>query len=220
MGGCVCYTGVFLHQRTHLRTHSLQVVHICVYVYICVYACICIWMRMCVYDITWHVEALLLRFSIYAYVWICMRMYMCVHVCVYMCMFICMYMYINMSVYMYTYTFIYALVCMYICTRVGAFCLFVVVAVQYIYTHIIHTRPVHIWKHKHTCTYTHISKTLEIIIDLPIGLPINNIISQRHSKKESLQIRLGLRNPREKEWICNAHQICRVQFGPGQVLGS
>jgi len=33
----VCfYTGVFLHQRTHLRTHSLQVVHICVYVYMCV----------------------------------------------------------------------------------------------------------------------------------------------------------------------------------------
>ena len=50
-GRSVCYTGAFLHQRTHLRTHSLQVVHICVYVYICVYACICIWMRMCVYDI-------------------------------------------------------------------------------------------------------------------------------------------------------------------------
>jgi len=31
------------HQRTHLRTHSLQVVHICV--------CICIWIRICVYDI-------------------------------------------------------------------------------------------------------------------------------------------------------------------------
>jgi len=51
MGRCVCYTGVFLHQRTHLRTHSLQVVRICVYLYMCVYACICIWMRMCVYDI-------------------------------------------------------------------------------------------------------------------------------------------------------------------------
>jgi len=48
---CVCYTGVFLHQRTHLQTHSLQVVHLCVYVYMCVYACICIWMRMRVYDI-------------------------------------------------------------------------------------------------------------------------------------------------------------------------
>jgi len=41
----------FLHQRTHLRTHSLQVVYICINAYICVYACICIWMRMCVYDI-------------------------------------------------------------------------------------------------------------------------------------------------------------------------
>jgi len=36
MGRCVRYTGVFLHQRTHLQTHSLQVVHICVYLYICV----------------------------------------------------------------------------------------------------------------------------------------------------------------------------------------
>ena len=53
MGRYVRYTGVsrFLHQRTHMRTHSLQVVHICVYVYVCVYVCICIWMRMCVYDI-------------------------------------------------------------------------------------------------------------------------------------------------------------------------
>jgi len=47
MGRCVCYTGVFLHQRTHLRTHSLQVVHICVYMY-CVYmhayayGCVCV----------------------------------------------------------------------------------------------------------------------------------------------------------------------------------
>ena len=38
----------FLHQRTHLRTHSLQVVHICVYVcvythvYVYVYAYLCI----------------------------------------------------------------------------------------------------------------------------------------------------------------------------------
>ena len=52
LGTSVYVTQVlFLHQRTHLQTHSLQVVHICVYVYICVYACICIWMRMCVYDI-------------------------------------------------------------------------------------------------------------------------------------------------------------------------
>jgi len=54
---CVRVAGVyftqvcFKNQRTHLRTHSLQVVHICVYVCMCVYACICIWMRMCVYDI-------------------------------------------------------------------------------------------------------------------------------------------------------------------------
>jgi len=125
MGRCVSYTGVFLHQRTNLRTHSLQVVYICVYLYICVYACICIWMRMCVYYIAWHVEALLLRFCICTYVCICMRMYMCVYVCVYRCVCICMYMYICVSVYMYSYTFIYTRVWVYICTRVGALCLFV-----------------------------------------------------------------------------------------------
>ena len=67
----------------------------------------------------------LLRFSICAYVCICMRMYMCVHVCVYRCMRICMYMYMCMSLYMYSYTFIYTRVWVYICTRVDAFCLFV-----------------------------------------------------------------------------------------------
>jgi len=110
----------FLHQRTHLQIHSLQVVHICVYSYMCVY-CICIWMRMCVYDIALHVEAWLLRFL----VCICMRMYMCVHVCVYRCMCMCMYMYTCMSVYMYAYTFIYTRVLVFICTSVGAFHLFV-----------------------------------------------------------------------------------------------
>ena len=47
----VCfYTNVFLHQRTHLRTHLLQVVHICV---LCVrsyvhFVCVCAYMCMCV----------------------------------------------------------------------------------------------------------------------------------------------------------------------------
>ena len=54
-----------------------------------------------------------------------MRMNMCVHVCVYRCMCICMYTYTYMSVYMYSYTFIYTRVWVYTCTRVGAFCLFV-----------------------------------------------------------------------------------------------
>ena len=78
------YTGVFLYQRTHLRTHSLKIVHICVYVYMCVFACICIWMRMCVYDIAWHVEVLLLGFSICAYVYICMCMSSGNYACIYM----------------------------------------------------------------------------------------------------------------------------------------
>jgi len=48
-----------------------------------------------------------------------MHVYVYVYVCVYVFIHMCM------SVYMYSYTFIYARVCVYICTRVGAFCLFV-----------------------------------------------------------------------------------------------
>jgi len=110
MGRWVCYTGVFLHRRTHLRTHSLQIVHICVYVYMCVCACICIWMRMCVYDIAWHVEMLLLGFSIctyvsYACICICVRMYVCivhvymyVYVYMYVCVHVCIYIYLRARV--------------------------------------------------------------------------------------------------------------------------
>jgi len=56
---CMLHRCVFTPTYTS-ATHSLQVVHICVYVHKCVYACICIWMRMCVYDIACHIEALLL----------------------------------------------------------------------------------------------------------------------------------------------------------------
>jgi len=44
---CVCYKGVFGHQRTPLRTHSLQGVHMCVYAFkyvymhAYVYGCVC-----------------------------------------------------------------------------------------------------------------------------------------------------------------------------------
>ena len=66
MGSCVCYTGVCLHQRTHLRTHSLQIAHICVYVYVCMCAdmYICIYMHVCMY------------LYIYAFVHMCMCMRM------------------------------------------------------------------------------------------------------------------------------------------------
>jgi len=47
----------------------------------------------------------------------------CAHMCI--CTYVCICMHIHMSVYMCAYTFIYARVCVYICTRVGAFCLFV-----------------------------------------------------------------------------------------------
>ena len=54
--GTSVWAGVYVHRCVFTptytsATHSLQVVHICVYVYMCVYACICMWMRMCVYDI-------------------------------------------------------------------------------------------------------------------------------------------------------------------------
>ena len=47
---CTLHRCVFTPTYTSV-THSLQVVHVCVYVYMCVYACMCIWMRVCVYDI-------------------------------------------------------------------------------------------------------------------------------------------------------------------------
>ena len=47
---CMLHRCVFTPTYTS-ATHSLQIVHICVFVYKCVYACICIWMRMCAYDI-------------------------------------------------------------------------------------------------------------------------------------------------------------------------
>jgi len=101
----------FFDINVHICDKLAAGVHMYVYAYICVYACICIWMRMCVYDISWRVEALLLRFSVCVWVCMIMHMYMCVHVCVYMCMCICMYMYICVYVYVCIY--------MYIHTRVG-----------------------------------------------------------------------------------------------------
>jgi len=54
---------------------------------------VCIFGHDCYGCVT--VEALLLRFSICAYVCICMRMYMCVHVCVYSaCAYVCICIYV------------------------------------------------------------------------------------------------------------------------------
>jgi len=61
-------------------------------------------MRMCVYDIVRRVEALLLGFSICAYVCICMHMY---SVCVYVCI-----------VHVYMYVYVYMNVCVYVCTYI------------------------------------------------------------------------------------------------------
>ena len=62
MCSCMRYTDIPSTSTYTSATHSLQIVHICVYAYISVYACICIRMRTCVYDIVRRVEALLLRF--------------------------------------------------------------------------------------------------------------------------------------------------------------
>jgi len=51
MCSCMQYSDVPFTSTYTSVTHSLQVVHICVYTYICVYVCICIWMRMCVYNV-------------------------------------------------------------------------------------------------------------------------------------------------------------------------
>ena len=109
--GTIAWAGVYVTQvcfntNLHICDHTRFRLCTYVYMYICVYmhayACGCVCVSMILLD-----EALLLRFSICAYVCICMRMYMCVHVCVYRCMCICIYMYICMSVYMYAYTFMY-----------------------------------------------------------------------------------------------------------------
>jgi len=49
MGRCVRYTGVFLRQRTHLRTHSLQVVHIFVYLHLCICMHMCMDAYVCLF---------------------------------------------------------------------------------------------------------------------------------------------------------------------------
>jgi len=78
MGSGMHYTDVPLTSMYTSATHSLQVVHICVYAYICVYACICIWMRMCVCDIICRVETSLLRFSVCVKMGVYMYVYTCV----------------------------------------------------------------------------------------------------------------------------------------------
>jgi len=60
-----------------------------------------------------------------AYVCIYVCMYVCIGACVYVCICIYVCLCICMHIHLYAYTFIYARVWVYICTRVGAFCLFV-----------------------------------------------------------------------------------------------
>ena len=70
--GVVCtsaWAGVYVTQvyfYTNVRicdTLAAGYAHMCICIQVC-FSCICIWMRMYVYDIVWHIEALLLRFSI------------------------------------------------------------------------------------------------------------------------------------------------------------
>ena len=105
--GTSAWVGVYIAQvcfYTNVHICNTLAAGMCICVYVCVYACICIWMRMCVYDIAWHVEALLLRFSMHAYVYVCACMRVCVHVhmyvyvCMRVCVYVCIYMYIHTRV--------------------------------------------------------------------------------------------------------------------------
>jgi len=66
----------FLHQRTHLRTHSLQVVHKCVYVYMCVYAWymdayVRLWYCLTRWGVVTKNFYLCIRVHMHAYVHVC-----------------------------------------------------------------------------------------------------------------------------------------------------
>jgi len=117
MGGCVRYTGVFLHQRTHLgHTHcrlcTCVCMYICVYMDVCVYGCVYASrilldaLRRCYWGL-----CLCMRVHMHAYVCVCACVRVWVHVCV--CMYVCI------SVYMCACAFVCARMWMYICTRVG-----------------------------------------------------------------------------------------------------
>ena len=60
-----------------------------------------------------------MRVHLHAYVCVCACVRVRVHVCV------CVYVYVCISVYMCACAFVCARMLMYVCTRVGAFCLFV-----------------------------------------------------------------------------------------------
>jgi len=127
MRRCVRYTGVFF---TPTYTSANTLAACCAYMCICIYVpvCICMHMYMDAYVRLWYCSTRWAVVSQIFYLYICVHMhaywYVC-ELCVYRCMCICMYMYICMSVYIYARTFIYTRVWVYICTRVGAFCLFV-----------------------------------------------------------------------------------------------
>jgi len=110
----VCVIQMFLwHQRTYTSaTHSLQVVHICVYAYICVYACIyiygCVFASMILFDV--------LRFLIY----FCLCIGVRAHVCVYVCACMCGYVHVHMYVYVYMCVCVYVCIYMYMHTHRGA----------------------------------------------------------------------------------------------------
>jgi len=114
---CMLHRCLLTPTYTSANTLAAGCAHMCiccVYVYMCVHACICMWMRTCVYDIAWHVEALLLGFSTCAYVCICMRMYMCVHVCVYsVCVHVCICIYVCLCICMHIHLYTLACGCTY-----------------------------------------------------------------------------------------------------------
>ena len=93
MGRCVRYTGVFLHQRTHLRTHSL-----CTYVYMYICVCMRAYAHGCV------CASMILLDTLRR----CCQDFLSVHTCAYACVCICVCMYVCIvHVYMYVYVYMY-----------------------------------------------------------------------------------------------------------------
>ena len=97
----------------------------CAHMCICIYMCICMHMYMdaCVILFDASRRCCWDFMSVYRCACTCMCICVCMYACICACAYACIFIYV--SVYMYAYTCICTRVWVYICTRVDAFCLFV-----------------------------------------------------------------------------------------------
>jgi len=105
---------------------------------------------------------------LYMCVYICVRVYVCGHVCMYIYAYV--YVFVHVCVYTHVYVYVYA----YLCTDCGScyqcFSVWTVSCMRMCVR-------VHMYSYGYVCRCIYMCTFLEIIIDLPIGFPINNIIS-------------------------------------------